>query len=84
VTPDAELDASAEPAPAPSRRERKRTLRERNAERARTLARLKGLSHLEVNAELNRRAGVRRVDEATEAQLEKRLAAAEAWIRTGR
>lgn len=67
-----------------SRGERKRMLRERNAARARAIARQKGLSHGEVNAELNRRAGIRRVDEATEADLAKRLEAAEAWLRKGR
>jgi len=82
---DAGSEAEAgDTAPPLSRRERKQKLRERNAERARTLARLKGLTHGEVNAELNRRSGIRRVDEATEAQLAKRLEAADAWIRRGR
>jgi len=82
---DTEIAASDAAAARPvSRRVRKRELRERNAERARTLARLKGLTHGEVNAELNRRSGIRRVDEATEAQLAKRLEAADAWIRKGR
>jgi hypothetical protein len=33
-----------------------------------------------VNAELNRRSGVRRVTEATIEQLERRLAAADRWL----
>ena len=74
----AEPTASAEPPL--TRRQRRQQLRDRNAEKVRLLARLKRLSHLEVNAELNRRAGIRRVDEATEEQLERRLAAAEAWL----
>ena len=48
----------------------------------RELARRTGLTHAEVNAELNRRSGVRRVSEATLAQLDERLAAAEKWFVT--
>ena len=39
------------------------------------------MTHAEVNAELNRHAGIRRVTEATTEQLERRLRAAEAWLR---
>lgn len=67
-----------------SPRERRRLLRDRNAALARLLARSRGLAFGEVNAELNRRASIRRVDEATEAELATRLAAAEAWLRKGR
>jgi len=38
------------------------------------------LTHAQVNAELNRRAGVRRVTEATIDQLERRLVAADRWL----
>ncbi len=58
----------------------KRELRDRNADRARTLARLLGWEHRAVNGELNRRSGVHRITEATAEQLERRLKAAEAWL----
>jgi superfamily II DNA or RNA helicase len=64
------------------RREEKKELREANARLARELARRTGLTHAEVNAELNRRSGVKRVSEATLAQLDERLAAAEKWFVT--
>lgn len=67
--------------PALSPRERRAQLRERNAALVRELVYRKRLSHLDVNAELNRRAGIRRVTEATLAQLEKRAVAAELWLR---
>ncbi len=63
-----------------SRREEKQELREANARLARELARRTGLTHAEVNAELNRRSGLRRVSEATLHQLEERLAVAEKWF----
>jgi superfamily II DNA or RNA helicase len=71
--------SSPEAADAPTRHEAKRQLREENARLARELARRTGLTHAEINAELNRRAGLRRVSEATIAQLESRLVAAERW-----
>ena len=67
---------------APMRRDEKRLLRDENARLARDLARRTGLTHAEVNAELNRRSGLRRVSEATVAQLEKRLVVAERWAET--
>ncbi len=39
-----------------------------------------GLSHAQVNAELNRRVGLRRIDEATLEQLERRRAQAARWL----
>ena len=39
-----------------------------------------GLSHRQVNAELNRLAGIRRISEATSAQLAKRLERADRWM----
>lgn len=62
------------------RHDEKRELRDSNARAARELARRTRLTHAEVNAELNRRAGLRRVSEATLAQLEARLMAAERWL----
>ncbi|WP_165492165.1 DEAD/DEAH box helicase [Egibacter rhizosphaerae] len=64
-----------------TREARKKTLRDRNAQRARELARLTGKSHKEVNAELNRLAGVRRVTEATLDELERRADRAQQWLR---
>ena len=61
-------------------RERKKALRDSNADRARRLARLTGLTHAQVNMELNRLTGVDRVTEATVDQLERRLRHAEAWL----
>jgi superfamily II DNA or RNA helicase len=65
-----------------TRREAKHELRDANARAARELARRTGLTHAEVNAELNRRSGLRRVAEATLFQLEARLDAAERWLVT--
>ena len=67
-------------APLATRGELKAALRQRNADRARTISRLTGMDHKAVNAELNRLAGVRRVAEATAVQLEERLAAADRWL----
>jgi superfamily II DNA or RNA helicase len=64
------------------RGEEKKELRDANARVARDLARRTGLTHAEVNAELNRRSGVKRVSEATLAQLDERLAAGEKWFVT--
>ena len=58
----------------------KRELRDRNADRARTIARIVGMEHRAVNGELNRRSGVHRITEATLQQLEHRLSVAEKWL----
>jgi len=87
------LELSALPAPAgasgvepedPSaalltRTEHKRRLRDANARAARDLVRRSGWPHPQVNAELNRLAGIRRVTEATVDQLERRLGHAQRW-----
>ncbi|HKF85510.1 MAG TPA: hypothetical protein VKB30_06970, partial [Candidatus Limnocylindrales bacterium] len=65
--------------PGLTRREAKDRLRLANAEAAKDIARVSGLSYAQVNLELNRRAGVRRVTEATETQLQARLHAARGW-----
>ena len=65
-----------------SARERRRHLRALNAARAADLVRFANMPHAKVNAELNRLAGVQRITEATEEQLERRLAAAERWLRS--
>jgi len=63
-----------------TRREEKQILRDANATVARELVRRTGLAHGRVNAELNRLSGVRRVSEATIAELERRLAAGDRWL----
>jgi superfamily II DNA or RNA helicase len=63
-----------------SRREHKQRLRDANAERVRILTRFTGMSHAQVNAELNRLAGLTRVTEATADQLETRLRHADRWL----
>jgi superfamily II DNA or RNA helicase len=64
-----------------TRQEHKLALRDWNADRARTLAQLTGMSHARVNAELNRLAGIDKIAEATIDQLEVRLDHARAWLR---
>jgi hypothetical protein len=54
-------------------------LRVANAEAAKDIARFSGLSYAAVNLELNRSAGIKRVTEATEGQLQTRLQAARRW-----
>jgi superfamily II DNA or RNA helicase len=63
-----------------TRREEKKQLRDANAGAARELVRRTGLTHAQVNLELNRLSGVRRVSEATVEQLQRRLAAADGWL----
>jgi superfamily II DNA or RNA helicase len=63
-----------------TRKEEKRVLRDANATVARELVRRSRLTHAQVNAELNRLSGVRRVTEATIEQLERRLAAGDRWL----
>lgn len=63
-----------------SRTEAKEELRLRNAEVVRALVHHTGLSHAQVNGELNRLAGLKRVTEATVEQLEKRLGHGERWF----
>jgi superfamily II DNA or RNA helicase len=63
-----------------TRREHKAHLRMENAERARDIVRRSGLTHAQVNAELNRLSSVSRVSEATVEQLERRLGQAERWL----
>ncbi len=63
-----------------TRREEKAHLRDANASIARELVYRTGLSHAQVNAELNRLARVRRVAQATLDELERRLAAGDRWL----
>ncbi len=67
-------------APGATRRQRKDALRLANADVARDLVRRSGWSHAQVNAELNRLAGLRRINDATVEQLQARLHHAERWL----
>ena len=60
--------------------EQKARLRASNASVARDLARWTGMTHAQVNAELNRLAGLQRIGDATAAQLERRLGHARKWM----
>jgi hypothetical protein len=74
-----------EPSPviAQSPRTKKRQLREQNSAIVRALVHKTGVGHAQVNAELNRRVGLKRVTEATVGQLAKRLEAAKKWLERG-
>ena len=72
------MHASDEPPLRP--RERRVRLREANASLVRLISRITGLSHQQVNAELNRRVGIQRVGEATLDQLERRRDHAARWL----
>ena len=62
-----------------TRESQKRELRDFNAVRVAELTRITGWDHARVNGELNRRAGIRSIAEATVAQFEKRLGEADRW-----
>jgi superfamily II DNA or RNA helicase len=80
LAPPPPLDsASASPART-TLRQMKDDLRMANANAARDLARRTGQSHAFVNAELNRLVELRRINDATLAQLEARLHHAERWL----
>jgi superfamily II DNA or RNA helicase len=66
--------------PAPDRNERDR-LRRLNTDLTKELVALTGRPHAVVNGELNRRAGIAKLSEATIVQLNKRTRAAEDWLR---
>ncbi len=63
-----------------SRSGRKAELRKANAELAKNIARRTGWAHSQVNAELNRLAGVQRIADATLVQLERRRQHAQKWL----
>ncbi len=60
--------------------EQKSRLRASNTSLVRDLARRTGMTHAQVNAELNRLAGLHRIGDATSAQLERRLTHATRWL----
>ncbi len=62
-----------------TRRQAKDRLRLANADAARQLVRSTDLTHAQVNLELNRLAGIRRIDDATVEQLQRRLEHANRW-----
>lgn len=63
-----------------TRAQQKAWLRAANSERVQELVRLTGDGHAAINAELNRRAGIRKVTEATSIQLDRRLRNADHWL----
>ncbi|MEW6581661.1 MAG: DEAD/DEAH box helicase family protein [Actinomycetota bacterium] len=69
-------------APRRGLREYRQELRDANAALTRQIARITGLSHAQVNLELNRRVGVARVSEATIDQLARRREMARGWLAT--
>ncbi len=78
AAPPPEDGADGEPPARP--RERRQRLRDANAALVRQISRITGLSHAQVNAELNRRVGVERIGEATLEQLERRREQAARWL----
>jgi hypothetical protein len=80
VLPDIPTDAGFARDHHRSVAEVKDDLRAKNAWVAQRLVDLTGLSHRQVNAEMNRRAGVTKVTLATVEQLERRLRHAESWL----
>jgi superfamily II DNA or RNA helicase len=79
AVPTPEPDAAVETAALP--RNRRRKLRELNSVCVRSLVRLTGRGHAQINADLNQRSGIRRITEATVPQLERRLEVAELWLK---
>jgi superfamily II DNA or RNA helicase len=73
-------EPDAVPAPPVSARSRRLELRELNSARVRRLVHSTKRGHADVNAQLNRAVGIKRVTEATIVQLERRLAAADRWL----
>lgn len=59
---------------------KKRSIRDSNSDKVREIASRTGLSHREVNSQLNRQIGITRISSATTKELEQRLAAAVRWI----
>ena len=67
-------------ATAPIRGASESELRERNARLVQDLVWATGLGHAQVNGQLNRLVGLRRIDEATVEQLRRRARQAERWL----
>ena len=75
-----ELAADGE-VPEKSRTQIRNELRDANSTAVQELARYVKMSHQQINSELNRLAGIRRVTEATIGELEIRLEKANQWLR---
>ena len=67
---------------APNPRQRRADLREANAKLVQDLVWATGMGHAQVNGQLNRLVGLRRIDEATIDQLRRRAQQAERWLAT--
>lgn len=78
MLPPVDPNARVRPVVPGGRKERER-LRSINAVWVRDLVQATGLTHAQVNAELNRLSGVKRVASATGPELQKRADAAKAW-----
>ena len=77
--PDPEPAASRLPATGPLAK--RRELREQNSAVVRELVHLTDKRHADINAELNKKAGIKRISEASIRQLEKRFVVAQEWLR---
>ena len=81
VVPPPPAGASALDGSGKTRKQLKTELRDANSEVVRELVRFSSLDHRQVNAELNRLSGVRKITEATYEQLERRLEEGNRWLR---
>ncbi len=68
--------------PAANPRQQRSELRERNVKLVQDLVWATGMGHAQVNGQLNRAVGLRRIDEATVEQLRRRAQQAERWLAT--
>ena len=68
--------------PPPNPRQERSRLREHNAKLVQDLVWATGMGHAQVNGQLNRSVGLRRIDEATVDQLRRRAQQAERWLAT--
>jgi superfamily II DNA or RNA helicase len=80
--PAGERSAGGAGAPDGNPREQRARLRERNARLVQDLVWATGMGHAQVNGQLNRLVGLRRIDEATVDQLRRRVRQAERWLST--
>jgi hypothetical protein len=81
VVPFPEVELAPLAAPKTGALARRRQLRELNSEAVRDLVHLTGKTHAELNSELNRKVGVKRIGLATVRQLEQRLIVAKSWMK---
>ncbi len=75
-------NGSGNGAAAANPRQRRAELREANAKLVQDLVWATGMGHAQVNGQLNRLIGLRRIDEATIDQLRRRAQQAERWLAT--